>query len=141
MVQLTSAVTRATTRASRDGGAGSGQAVRSGPDIPGSDIQLVEGPAGEAGGLFSGLLTTYEQRGFERGYRRAVADLLGSLVWVTEEFLGGQQPPDGQRGATPGSDVSPADLRRVLYRFEEGLEQHLQSLAPDAGYVSDGLGI
>lgn len=86
------------------------------------------------GSLFSGLLNTYEQRGFERGYRQAVSDLLSSLLWVTEEHL--RSPPPGGPVA-----VSPADARRLVYHFEERLEHHILSLSPDAHYVSDGLGI
>ena len=93
-------------------------------DSPGDGIvELGEG----TGGVFSSLLELYDRRGFDRGYQRAVHDVLGSLVWAAEAFL-------REHG-------SPADLRKTVYGFEEHLERHLHSLSPDGGYVSDGLGI
>ncbi len=92
---------------------------------------------GDGGGIFSGLLDAYERRGFERGYRQAVHDVMASLVWLTEEFLRDRAAGEGASGTAE----SPADLRRLAYAFEEHLERHLQSMSHDSGYVSEGLGI
>ena len=87
--------------------------------------------------VLPGLLISHEHRGFQYGYRQAVADLLAALVWETEAFL----RDDSQAAETGSSTRATLDARRLLYRFEERLERHIQSLHPDAGYVSDGLGI
>jgi hypothetical protein len=105
--------------------------------VPRDGIQaLPDEGGGSSGGVLAGLLSNYELRGYERGYRRAVEDLLASLVWATEEFL---------RSQPQSSDEAPVasakDRRRLLYEFEEKLEHRIHSLSPDAGYVSDGLGI
>jgi hypothetical protein len=95
-------------------------------------IELHDEPP--SGGVLPSLLSVYQQRGYERGYRRAVSDLLGSLFAVTEEFV--------QSTAANSTDPSSrAALRRTLYQFGQQLERRLQSLAPEAGYVSEGLGI
>jgi hypothetical protein len=100
------------------------------------DQTLVEEHSGGAGddafveeaGVFGALFDVYREQGFERGYERAVQDMLGSLVTVTEKYL--RAHPTG----------APA-LRRQLYAYVEFLERQLESAARETGYVSGGLGI
>ena len=79
-------------------------------------------------GIFAGVLASYGERGYERGYRRAVSDALAALLLATEEYLR-DHPHDRA-------------LRTVLYGFEEHVERALHALGSgDGGFVADGLGI
>jgi hypothetical protein len=103
--------------------------------LEGANIELIElHDEPTAGGVIPSLLSVYQQRGYERGYQRAVNDILISLFSVTEDFVKAHSLDES-------SPESTADLRRVLYQFGQQLERRLQVLAPDSGYVSDGLGI
>ncbi|HEY2584681.1 MAG TPA: hypothetical protein VGI81_02825 [Tepidisphaeraceae bacterium] len=82
----------------------------------------------ESAGILSAVLDVYQEQGFERGYERAMHDLLASLVSVTEQYLIRQ---DSRSGET----------RRLLYGYVEFLEDHIRRASDDAAYVSDGLGI
>lgn len=85
-------------------------------------------PDFESTGILSAVLDAYGDRGYERGYERAVQDLLASLVPLTEQYL-------------RRTDEQSADARRLVYGYIESLEDHLRRASPDAGYVSEGLGI
>src|SRR5215210_799399 len=79
-------------------------------------------------GIFAGVLASYGERGYQRGYRRAISDALSLLLLATEEYV--RQRPDE------------IGLRGVLSPFEEHLERHLHRLGSrEPGYVTGGLGI
>jgi len=99
-------------------------------------IELIELHDEPDGGVFPSLLSVYQQRGYERGYQQAVADIITSLFAVTEDFV-----KLNDRSAERCRFESPTELRRLLYQFGQQLERRLQTLSPDPGYVSDGLGI
>ena len=82
----------------------------------------------EPDGIFAGVLASYGERGYELGYRRAVSDVLATLLLATEEYV--REHPEHR------------DLRGALYGVEEHLERHLNRMGGrDSGYVADGLGI
>ena len=68
------------------------------------------------------------RQGFEEGRRMAVEALLRSLLSITEEFIAA----DAAAGA---------ELREIVYRFEEHLERRIWSISRDEGVVEGGLGI
>jgi hypothetical protein len=83
----------------------------------------------ETTGVLGALIDVYRREGDERGYQRALRDVLDSLVGVTERFL---------RDGDPDSGAS----RRVIYAYVEFLEREIHAASNDvAGYVSGGLGI
>ena len=84
--------------------------------------------AGELSGVFGGLISAYREREFQLGYEQARKDLLASLVPMTEQYL---------RKQCQGS----AEARRLLYRFIERLEKHIEGAFAESAYVMDGLGI
>jgi hypothetical protein len=105
-----------------------------GPDgITVTDI--TDSPAGApAAGVLGSVLGVYEQHGYDAGYRRAVQDVLLSLLGVTEQFIRQQ----GTGGPPPD------DLRRVVWALHEDLERRLAEGADArsaAGEVEGGLGI
>src|SRR5579862_4727016 len=81
----------------------------------------------EDAGLLSGLLGAYKEQGYEHGYRRGVADVLASLLLLTEEFLRQQEDPDPR-------------LRRLFYQFGDYVEAN-HSPKRGADYFCGGLGI
>lgn len=81
------------------------------------------------GGIFSALIEVYRGQGFEQGYEKAMSDVLGSLVHLTEQYLDGR------------SDSPKAELRRIVYGYVEHLQSHIRHASNDAGFVSGGLGI
>jgi hypothetical protein len=85
---------------------------------------------GTESGALGGLWSIYYRRGYEDGYRQVVRDLLGALVTISEEFI-------KARGAAGKSDES----RRLVYAFEHHLEQQIEQIAGQAGFVEGGLGI
>jgi len=86
--------------------------------------QSVESP-----GILGALIDAYREEGYERGYQRAVQDVLDSLVGITERFI---------REAGTDAGVS----RQGVYAYVEFLEREIQAASRDvAGYVSGGLGI
>ena len=94
------------------------------------DEESATGPSADdaTDGVFAGVLASYSEQGYARGYRRAVSDALALLLLVTEEYL--RQHPDDR------------SLRAVLYPFEEHVERHLHRLeSGESDYVADGLGI
>ena len=98
-----------------------------------TDITDSPSPA-PAAGVLGSVLGVYEQHGYDAGYRRAVQDVLLSLLGVTEQFI-------RERG-TGGSP--PEDLRRVVWALGEDLERQLAAGASDrstSGEVEGGLGI
>jgi hypothetical protein len=97
-------------------------------------VELIELHDEPAGDVFPSLLSVYQQRGYERGYHQAAADIMHSLFAVTEDFVSAHSVDDCRVD-------SPAELRRLLYQFSQQLERKLQTLSPDPGYLSDGLGI
>jgi len=99
-------------------------------------IELIELYDEPAVGVFPSLLSVYQERGYERGYQQAVADIITSLFAVTEDFV-----QSNGRTTDESRVESPTELRRLLYQFGQQLERRLQTLSPDPGYVSDGLGI
>jgi hypothetical protein len=104
--------------------------------VEGNGIELIELHDEPAGEVFPSLLSVYQQRGYDRGYQRAVADIVNSLFAVTEGFV------TSSTGLIEECGIhSPAELRRLLYQFGQQLERRLQTLSPDPGYLSDGLGI
>jgi hypothetical protein len=83
----------------------------------------------ETTGVLGALIDVYRKEGYERGYHRALHDVLDSLVGVTERFL---------RDGDPDSGAS----RRLIYAYVEFLEREIHAASNDvAGYVSGGLGI
>lgn len=92
------------------------------------DEAVIEALPETEAGVFGALFDVYREQGHERGYRRAMKDVLASLVTVTEAYL----------RARPGSSD---DERRGLYAYVEFLEAHLESASLDAGFVNGGLGI
>jgi hypothetical protein len=79
--------------------------------------------------FFSGLVTAYQQRGYEAGYARGANDALASVLEATEEFA--RLQPE-----------SAAQTRRLLYAFSEFLENRVrQTPSQPANDFIDGLGI
>jgi len=101
--------------------------------VESSDVELIELHDEPTGDVFPSLISAYQERGYGRGYKQAVTDIVTSLFAVTEDFV--RSNPDKLR------TTSPAELRRLLYQFGQQLERRLQTLSPDPGYVADGLGI
>ena len=91
-------------------------------------VEVGEKREPESAGILSAVLGVYQEQGFERGYDRAMQDLLASLVSLTEQYLNHQ---DGRSG----------EMRRLLYGYVEFLEDHIRRASDEAGYVSEGLGI
>ena len=80
------------------------------------------------------LWSLYYRQGYEEGYRRAGDDLIRSLVALLEQYI-------AQRPEAIKADAA-ADLRRVLYPFEEYLERRIDRMSPDdAAWVEGGMGI
>ena len=50
-------------------------------------VELIELHDEPAAGVFPSLLSVYQQRGYQRGYQQAVADIVTSLFAVTEDFV------------------------------------------------------
>lgn len=74
------------------------------------------------------LETVYFSHGYDAGYHQAVTDLLGALQPLSERFI--------------RSKPSQAEaLRKLLYPFEEFLEQRLVEMTPERSWVEGGLGI
>jgi hypothetical protein len=67
------------------------------------------------------IFDVYRQQGFDRGYEQAIDQLLATLIYSTEEFLNSQF----------GIDIPPDLRRRLVYRYEEHLERHIQQLAAE----------
>jgi hypothetical protein len=79
--------------------------------------------------LFSGLVTAYQERGYEAGYARGANDALASVLEAIEEF------------ARPRPE-SAGETRRLLYAFSEFLENKVCQTPPrPANDFVDGLGI
>ena len=89
---------------------------------------VVDPPREDLPGLFGGLMDVYREQGYERGYQRAINDLLTVLLLAREEYVRSAE------GSLP-------DARRLFYGFERYAEERILSLNPDHGYVSGGLGI
>ena len=89
-----------------------------------------------AGDALGEVWSIYYRQGFDEGYRRALKDLLGSLLSISERFIGEQA---GEH-AGPGP-CTPSEARRVIYPFEEYLERQISRMTPDEGYVEGGMGI
>jgi hypothetical protein len=101
---------------------------RTDDDVP--TAASIEPPADDLPGLFGSLMDVYREQGYERGYQRAVNDILDELLLATEDFV---QERERER-ALP-------DARRLFYEFERFVEERLQRLSPSQQYVSGGLGI
>ena len=65
-----------------------------------------------------GVWSVYYRRGFEDGHRQAIQELLGSLVTVSEEFL--------------GNGIGSEDARRLVYAFEQKIERRIEEIAGSA---------
>jgi len=79
--------------------------------------------------LFSGLVTAYQERGYEAGYARGANDALASVLEAAEEFA--RLRPE-----------SAAQTRRLLFAFSEFLENRVRRTPPTtAPDFIDGLGI
>ena len=63
----------------------------------------------------SGVWSVYYRRGFEDCHRQAVQDVLGSLMTISEEFL--------------GTVVGSEDSRRLVYAFERDIERRIEEMA------------
>ncbi len=69
------------------------------------------------------------RQGYDEGYRAAVRDLLGSLLKLSDEYIGHHSVPS-------------SEVRKVVYAFEEYLERRIVKMSPDDEFfVQDGLGI
>ena len=88
-----------------------------------------------AAGVLGSVLGVYEQHGYDAGYRRAVQDVLLSLLGVTEQFI--RERRTGPGGATPDAD----DLRRIVWALQEDLERRFERENHASGFVEGGLGI
>lgn len=86
------------------------------------------GEPGNPDGAVSHVWSIYYRQGFDEGYRRAVKDLLASLVSISERFIGEKPESAGQ-------------VRKVLYPFEEYLEKQIGRMTPEDGFVEGGMGI
>ena len=95
-----------------------------GNDVLPSDEAIGQQTHGSAIGAVWSL--SYRQ-GYDEGYRRAVRDVLSSLLLISEEFIG-IRPESSQ------------DIRGVLVPFEEHLEQRISRMSPDETFIG-GLGI
>ncbi|HSI34607.1 MAG: hypothetical protein ACAI43_02945 [Phycisphaerae bacterium] len=95
-----------------------------------SSIFSTQSHGGAESSALGGLWSIYYRRGYEDGYRQVARDLLGALVTISEEFI-------KARGAAAKSDES----RRLVYAFEHHLEQQIEQIAGQAGFVEGGLGI
>jgi hypothetical protein len=107
-----------------------------------TDITGAVAPAGAPPGVLGSVLGVYERHGYDAGYRRAVQDVLLSLLGVTEQFIrergvNGAAAP----GATTQSDNDAADLRRVVWALREDLERRFERDKNASGFVEGGLGI
>ncbi|HSZ54535.1 MAG TPA: hypothetical protein VK797_02665 [Tepidisphaeraceae bacterium] len=89
----------------------------------------IEPDVNQAGSIFGALIEVYRKHGFEQGYQKAMNDVLGSLVHLTEQYLGAR------------TDDAKADVRRIVYGYVEHLQSEIRRASSDAGYVSGGLGI
>ena len=78
--------------------------------------------------VFGGLLDAYDKQGYQRGYRRAVADMVASLRLLTEEFLHHQHTADPR-------------ARLSIREFQAYLERQLLQYETHQRDFSDGLGI
>ncbi len=76
--------------------------------------------------LLDRLLKAHRRESESAGYQRALNDVVGTLVWITEQFI--RQHPE-------------ENLRKPLYAFVEYLESHVKNLPHSQGYVEGGLGI
>ena len=82
----------------------------------------------DSAGTLSAVIGVHREQGFERGYERALQDLLASLVPLTEQYLRRQGDRSGE-------------ARRLLYGYIEFLADHIRRASDEAGFVFDGLGI
>jgi hypothetical protein len=83
--------------------------------------------------LFGSVLGVYEQHGYEAGYRRAVQDVLLTLLGTAEGVVRERM-----------LDVSSAEnLRRAVWAVHERLDARTDAATRDAaeGFVEGGLGI
>ena len=106
-----------------------------------TDITGAMAPAGSPPGVLGSVLGVYERHGYEAGYRRAVQDVLLSLLGVTEQFIRERGlNPGGTPGAT-ASETDAANLRRVVWALREDLERRFERDRNASGFVEGGLGI
>ena len=97
---------------------------------------ITDAPAGApAAGVLGSVLGVYEQHGYDAGYRRAVQDVLLSLLGVTEQFIRERRTNSG--GATPDAD----DLRRIVWALQADLERRFERDRHASVFVEGGLGI
>jgi hypothetical protein len=95
---------------------------------PDDGITVVEHPASAGGGVFPNLLDVYSERGFDRGYRRAVSDVLATVLFETESYA-------RQRG------IADPSLHATLSAFGDHLERQIQRMRSNQGGFCDGAGI
>src|SRR5688572_27874682 len=77
------------------------------------------------------LWSLYYRQGYDEGYRRAVADLVRSVMDLSEQYIKEAASPDCAQ-----------EIRCILLPFEEFLERRIDRMSPEGdGYVHGGLGI
>ena len=72
-------------------------------------------PGEPAADTLDGIWGIYYRRGYEDGHREAIRDVLGSLMVLSEEFL--------------GRDAGTTDPRQLVYAFERHIENGLEEIA------------
>ena len=91
--------------------------------------ELPDAAPAAGGGVLGSVLGVYEQHGYDAGYRRAVQDVLLSLLEVTEEHI---------RQRKLETAVA-ENLRRAAWAVGEDLQREAGPRA--SGFVEGGLGI
>jgi GrpB-like predicted nucleotidyltransferase (UPF0157 family) len=93
-----------------------------------SETALVE--QNENSAVWPALVNVYHEQGYDVGYARAISDVLAATLEATEDFLRSRRDAD-------------AETRRLLYDFEEFLENRVRNpaSAKDHRLFIDGLGI
>ena len=93
-----------------------------------SDTTLIE--RDDNSGVWPALVNVYHEQGYDIGYARAISDVLAATLEATEDFLRSRRHAD-------------AETRRLLYDFQEFLENRVRNPAPskDHRLFIDGLGI
>jgi len=103
-----------------------GIADRDSGEVDAAGARWEDAPA--AGAVLAGVLASFSEQGFDRGYRRAVSDAIALLLLTAAEHR-----------RELGNDAAG---RAAVAEFVERLDRQLQRLAPAGAHeVYGGLGI